>query len=251
MSASMGGGAPGHGIRESIIFSGCQTTFGYIACKFFCSWSMWPFSIAMDCRGCWSLAKVNPTNSSRCPCWSASAKVERMGLNMAACAKATSSAGFSVPMAALANCLLGSWMSKCQSLVTGVQWPVKMLSPLCVMVTSVAVKVTLHLALHSWPMDNNGCVANCGKMCPWCTAGGNVGQLKSASWVEWIIAPEGLCMVMGLFAGCCCKQECCSRKMCYAAWVCNGIKWCVCKWEDQSVVAWQCLKWQSRCNLLG
>jgi len=50
-------------------------------------------------------------------------------------------------------------------------------------------------------MDNNGWVANCGTMWPWRAAGGRLGQFKSASWVEWMIAPDGVWMLSGSVVG--------------------------------------------------
>jgi len=50
-------------------------------------------------------SRVNPANSGRYPCRSASVKVDMVGLNIAAWAKVMSSAGFAVPLAALALAL--------------------------------------------------------------------------------------------------------------------------------------------------
>jgi len=176
--------------------------------------------------GCWWIMdNVNPTNSVRCPCLSASARVESTRLNMAACTNATNSAGFAVPLAALANGLQGSWMSKCHSLVAGVQCPARMMLLSCVMVTFVAVNATSQPALQSCPIKSNSCVAR--TMCPWHAASGNAGQSRSASWVEWI----WLHMVCG-----CSRFTCWSlaanrggarEKMCCATRVCYGIEWCV------------------------
>ena len=91
-------------------------------------------------------------------------------------------------------------MLSCHSLVTGVQCPARMMLLLCVMVTSVAVKATSHPASHSCPIDSNGWVASWGTTWPWRAAAGKPGQSKSASWVEWMMAPEGVWMAMGSLA---------------------------------------------------
>jgi len=71
---------------------------------------MCPFSMAMDWGGCFCrCSRVNPANSGKYLHCKASASVDNAGLNMAACANATSSAGLAVPLAALVlACVVGA-----------------------------------------------------------------------------------------------------------------------------------------------
>jgi len=88
-------------------------------------------------------------------------------------------------------CLASGCMSSCHNLVAYVWCPVSMMLLLCLM-TLVAVNATSHPALHNWPIESNSCVASWGTMWPWHAAGGSPGQSSLASWVEWMIDPDGV-----------------------------------------------------------
>ncbi len=93
-------------------------------------------------------------------------------------------------------------MSTCHSFVSGVRLLVKITLLSCEIMTAEAVNATLHPASHNCLMDNSGWVASWGTTWPWHVAGGNAGQFRSASCVEWMMLPDGVWMASGSVVGC-------------------------------------------------
>ena len=143
--------------------------------------------------------RERPANSGMRPRRNASSSVDRAGLKRAACENATRSAGEALPMAAWA--WAGCWMSSSHSFEAGVWEPWRMMLLLCRMVTVDAVKATSHPASHSCLMERRGCVASSGITWPWWAKGGRPGMARSASCVECIMAPKGVCMAIGVLVG--------------------------------------------------
>jgi len=73
------------------------------------------------------VARVSPTNAGKWLCHRVSSKVDSAGLNRAAWAKATRSAGEALPMAVLAWAGAGGWMPSSHNLDAGVREPCKMM----------------------------------------------------------------------------------------------------------------------------
>jgi hypothetical protein len=169
------------------------------------SWSRWPLIIAED-RGGYlrKLADVNPGRLKRKFLSIALARVDNAGENIAACAKATSSAGVAEPMAALvhsgAMIGTGGGRSKFHRRVSGVRRPERTVWSLWHTRTEVASKWIWHPASQSWPMDTREWGPRSGTKWTWRASGGNAGMASSASWVECMKLPLGLRIAMGLVA---------------------------------------------------
>jgi len=112
---------------------------------------MCPLSMGLKCSGyCLSHWWANPENSDMYPCCNATCSINRAGLNRVACAKATSSTGDAMAMAAWAVWpMVRVQMSSFYNLVVSVHVPDKMTTLLWLMVVVDAVKATLQLAPHN------------------------------------------------------------------------------------------------------
>ena len=84
----------------------------------------------------------------------------------------------------------------------GVRVPAIIATLLCVTVTVVVVNVTSHPASHNVPMEINECERSSGTMCARRAARGRSGIGNSAWWVDCIVDPLGLRMVIGCVATC-------------------------------------------------
>ena len=72
----------------------------------------------------------------------------------------------------------------------------------CVTVTAVVLKVTSHPASHNVPMEMRECDLRSGTMCAMRVAWGSCGIGSSVVWVDIIIVPLGLQIVIKLIATC-------------------------------------------------
>jgi hypothetical protein len=63
--------------------------------------------------------------------------------------------------------------------------------------TDAASNMTVQLALHSCPMDNNDNVRKAWTMCTQRATGGTLGNLSLASCVDYMMVPFGFAMPIG------------------------------------------------------
>ena len=95
----------------------------------------------------------------------------------------------------------GAGMVNCQS-PGGLRVPDMMVALSCVTVTVVVVNVTSHPASHNVPMEMRECDLRSGTMCAMRAAWGSCGIGSSAVWVDVIVVPLGLRIVIGFIAIC-------------------------------------------------
>ena len=79
--------------------------------------------------------------------------------------------------------------------------PVKRVSWLCVMVTSVSVKVTWQPWLHSWPTESRAWSVRAGNRCALRAACGRPGKSMTHVWDDFIVLPSGRWTRTGVMAG--------------------------------------------------
>lgn len=126
---------------------------------------MWPLIVAAECGAYFRRSVgVSPGKWVMKPLVRARLRVDKVGENKAAWAKATRLAGVAEPMEASAKWHVGAAVGrgKCHNRVSGVRWPVRTMASLTETVTSVAVKAIVQPASQSWPMEMREAEARAG-----------------------------------------------------------------------------------------
>ena len=131
---------------------------------------MWPLIVAVECGGYFRRSVgVSPGKWVMKPLVRARLRVDKVGENKAAWAKATRSDGVAEPMEAIAEWHIEGvgaevGRGKCHNRVSGVRWPMRTMASLTDTVTSVAVKAIVQPASQSWPMEMREEEARAGTM---------------------------------------------------------------------------------------